>query len=89
MGIAATAEKAGYDRAAIFRWRYDGIRPSIQSFDDMLGAIGYKLAIVPMEENKREWFPIGGLKDEWKAFDEAVIETLCAYSSDPKKGDRK
>jgi hypothetical protein len=87
MGIAATAEKAGYDRAAIFRWRYDGIRPSIQSFDDMLGAIGYKLAIVPMEENKCIWF--GSLKDEWKAFDEEVIKTLCAYSSDPKKGDRK
>jgi hypothetical protein len=53
----------------------------------MLGAIGYKLAIVPMEENKCIWF--GSLKDEWKAFDEEVIKTLCAYSSDPKKGDRK
>ena len=83
MGIAATAEKAGYDRAAIFRWRYDGIRPSIQSFDDMLGAIGYKLAIVPMEENKCEWF--GNLKDEWKSFDEAVIKTLCGYSLAQRK----
>lgn len=53
MGIAATAEKAGYDRAAIFRWRYDGIKPSIQSFDDMLGAIGYKLAIVPQEGDRK------------------------------------
>ena len=86
MRVAATAEKAGYDRSTIFRWRYDGIKPSIQSFDDMLGAIGYKLAIVPMEDEPI-WF--GNLKDEWKAFDEAVIEALCAYSSDQKKGDRK
>ena len=52
MRVAATAEKAGYDRSTIFRWRYDGIKPSIQSFDDMLGAIGYKLAIVPQEGDK-------------------------------------
>ncbi len=84
MGIAATAEKAGYDRAAIFRWRYDGIRPSIQSFDDMLGAIGYKLAIVPKPPEIFEIWCHDHPKR--KEIDRMIIETLC---SDPKKGNRK
>ena len=53
MTVAATADRAGYDRSVIFRWRYDGIRPSIQIFDDVLRAAGYRLAIVPLEGDKK------------------------------------
>lgn len=53
MTVAATADKAGYDRSVIFRWRYDGIRPTIHIFDDVLRAAGYRLAIVPLEGDNK------------------------------------
>ena len=49
MFLKDIAKKSGYDRATIYNWRY-GTMPRVNSLEDVLNVLGYKLKVVRIDE---------------------------------------
>lgn len=45
----ALAQRAGYDRSAVYYWACGKTRPSVHNLDDLAATLGLRLAAVPME----------------------------------------